>query len=77
MDGARSSKGYTVRRWGYKVLERQCVCVILIIIIQGRSWDLPTYIKDQMIDLKLLSRQEALFLLNLQTPEKDLDQSRV
>lgn len=28
-----------------------------------------------MIDLKLLSRQEALFLLNLQTPEKDPDQS--
>lgn len=35
------------------------------------------YIQDQMIDLKLLPRQEALFLLNLQTHGKDPDQSRV
>lgn len=29
------------------------------------------YKQDRIIDLKLLSRQEALFLLNLQAPEKD------
>lgn len=33
------------------------------------------YIQDQMIDLKLLSCQEALSLLNGQAPENDPEQS--
>lgn len=64
-DGVRSMKGYTVGRWGYEVLEHQCVCEISH---YPRAELRSYYIQDQIINLKLLSRQEAFFQRSDQFP---------